>query len=126
MKKVIQTELAPKAIGPYSQAVDVGNTVYCSGQIALDPTTMTLVSDDIAAQAIQVLTNLQTVITAAGGRLEDVVKLTIYLTDLADFAVVNNVMTQFFNPPYPARTTVAVAALPKEAKLEIDAIMVKR
>src|SRR3990167_3093076 len=126
MKKVIQTELAPKAIGPYSQAVDVGNTVYCSGQIALDQTTMTLVSDDIAAQAIQVLTNLQTVITAAGERLEDVVKLTIYLTDLADFAVVNNVMTQFFNPPYPARTTVAVAALPKEAKLEIDAIMVKR
>ncbi|TAK73086.1 MAG: RidA family protein [Gammaproteobacteria bacterium] len=124
MKHQIQTEAAPRAIGPYSQAIKIGNTVYFSGQIPLHPETMALVSDDFAAQAEQVFNNLEAVSKAAGGGLEAIVKLTIYLTDMASFPVVNTTMTRFFQPPYPARTTVQVSALPKAAQIEIDAVMV--
>jgi reactive intermediate/imine deaminase len=124
MKQIIQTNAAPKAIGPYSQAVKVGNTVYFSGQIPLDPTTMTVVTGGIAAEAKQVLTNLQAVAMAAGGGLEDMVKLTIYLTDLSYFPVINDIMMTFFKEPFPARSTVQVSALPKAVQIEIEAIMV--
>jgi len=123
MKKIIQTDHAPQAIGPYSQAIQFNSTVYFSGQIPLDPKTMLIVDDDFAKQAQQVMLNLQAVSHAAGGSLDQIVRLTIYLTDLADFSVLNNMMTQFFKPPYPARTTIQVAALPKSAKIEIDAVM---
>jgi reactive intermediate/imine deaminase len=121
----IQTEQAPQAIGPYSQAIQTNKntTIYFSGQIPLDPKTMNMVSDDFRAQANQVFTNLEKVAQAAGGNLDDVLKLTIYLTDLNDFKVVNEVMLQYFKEPYPARTTIQVVALPKAAKIEIDAIM---
>lgn len=124
MSKTIHTEEAPSAIGPYSQAIQVANVVYFSGQIALDPKTMTLVSDDIHAQALQVFNNLKAVATAAQGDLSKIVKLTIYLIDFKDFAIVNEVMQDFFVAPYPARTTIQVAGLPKSAQLEVDAIMV--
>lgn len=124
MKNKIDTQHAPKAIGPYSQAIQVGNTVYFSGQIAFDPKTMELVSHDFAAQAMQVMTNLQEVSKAAGGSLDAIVKLTIYLTDLAHFSILNEVMTRFFQQPYPARSTIQVSALPKAALIEIDAVMV--
>jgi reactive intermediate/imine deaminase len=124
MKTTIQSEQAPRAIGPYSQAIRVHNTVYFSGQIPLDPATMTIVSDEFAAQATQVFTNLQAVSTAAGGSLDAIVKLTIYLTDLATFAEMNDIMMRFFRDPFPARTTIQVAALPKAARIEIDAVMV--
>lgn len=124
MKRQIETQDAPQAIGPYSQAIHAGNTVYFSGQIPLDPKTMQLVSDDFSSQAKQVLNNLQAVSLAAGGSLEKIVKLTIYLTDLANFAALNEMMMQFFKPPYPARTTIQVSALPKSAQVEIDAVMV--
>lgn len=123
-KNNIQTEHAPKAIGPYSQAIQVGHVVYFSGQIPLDPKTMALVSDDFTEQAVQVLTNLSEVSKAVGGSLDNVVKLTIYLTDLSHFSILNDVMTRFFKPPYPARTTIQVSALPKTAQIEIDAVMV--
>jgi reactive intermediate/imine deaminase len=125
MKKLnVHSQHAPHAIGPYSQAIKSGNTIYFSGQIPLDPVTMALVSGDIAAQTTQVLSNLLAVSTAAGGNLDAIVKLTIYLTDLAHFSRVNEVMSKFFKEPYPARTTVQVSALPKAAQIEIDAIMV--
>jgi reactive intermediate/imine deaminase len=122
--KPIQTENAPQAIGPYSQAVRAGSTVYLSGQIALDPATQTMVDGDAEAQARRVFENLKAVARAAGGSLADIVRMTIYLTDLADFARVNEVMAQYCQAPYPARATVGVAALPRGARVEIDAILV--
>jgi reactive intermediate/imine deaminase len=126
MKTQIFTSKAPKAIGTYSQAIKVDQTVYLSGQIPLDPATMELVSNDFTAQAKQVFTNLQEVAAAAGGSLDGVVKLTIYLTDLAQFPLVNGVMEQFFTAPYPARATIQISALPKGAQIEVDAILVIR
>jgi len=123
-KEKIHTVDAPDAIGPYSQAIKIGDTVYLSGQIPLDPMTMMLVDGDIRAQTEQVLKNMQAVVKAAGGSLSDIVKLTIYLTDLSHFAKVNEVMTRYFVTPYPARTTIQVAALPKAATVEVDAIMI--
>jgi reactive intermediate/imine deaminase len=123
-KQVIQSDQAPKAIGPYSQAIKVGSTVYFSGQIPLHPKTMALVEGDFSAQVRQVFVNLQEVAQAAGGGLKDIVKLTIYLTDLSHFSVFNDVMMAFFTPPYPARTTIQVSALPKAAQVEVEAIMV--
>lgn len=124
MKEIIHTEHAPAAIGAYSQAVRAGNTVYLSGQIPLNPATGELVAGDFAAQAEQVFRNLQAVITAAGGTFADVVKINAYLTDLGDFAVFNQVMAQFIAQPYPARAAVGVAALPKGALVEAEAVMV--
>lgn len=124
MKECINTPAAPQAIGVYSQAVKCGNTVYLSGQIPLDPVSMTLVSGDFAAQAAQVFANLQAVANAAGGSLAHIVKLTIYLIDLAQFSVLNEIMASYFSAPYPARATIQVSALPKAAQIEIDAIMV--
>lgn len=123
MKTVIQTPHAPQIVGPYSQAVRVGNSIFLSGQIPLDPQTMTVVSEDFTAQAVQVFKNLEQVCKAAGGELSDIVKLTVYLTDLSFFAVFNEIMAGVFKPPYPVRTTIQVAALPKEVKIEIDAMM---
>ena len=111
-------------IGPYSQAIQSANTIYFSGQIPLDPESMHIVSDDFAMQAEQVFRNLQSVCKAANGSLQNIVKLTIYLIDLAHFPVLNEIMKNFFEEPYPARTTIQVSALPKEAQIEIDAIMV--
>ncbi|MDK4528642.1 RidA family protein [Kingella kingae] len=123
-KQIIQTEQAPAAIGAYSQAVRAGDTVYLSGQIPLMPATMTLVSDDFAEQAHQVFKNLRAVCEAAGGSLNDIVKLNAYLTDLADFATFNEVMSQYFAQPFPARAAVGVASLPRGSKVEAEAVMV--
>lgn len=122
-KQIIHTEAAPQAIGTYSQAVRCGATVYLSGQIGLDPRTMELVSG-IGPQIERVFENLKAVAQAAGGGLADIVKLTVYLTDLGDFARVNEVMARYFKPPYPARAAVGVAALPRGALVEMDAVMV--
>lgn len=122
-KTAISTKNAPAALGPYSQAVRVGNTVYLSGQIPLDPATAELVAGDITAQANQSFSNLKAVAEAAGGSLGQCVKLTLFVTDLADFAKVNDVMAQFMDEPYPARSTVEVSALPKGASFEVEAIM---
>ena len=122
-RQIIHTDSAPAAIGPYSQAVKAGNTVYLSGQIPLDPATMELVSDDVAAQARQVFNNLAAVCDAAGGSLSKIVRVGIYLTDLARFAEVNAVMAEFFDAPYPARSTIEVSALPRGARVEVDAVM---
>lgn len=122
-REIISTVQAPAAIGTYSQAVKVGATVYLSGQIALDPVTMTLV-DGIEAQIRRVFANLDAVARAAGGSLNEVVKLTVFLTDLSHFALVNQLMAEYFQPPYPARAAVGVAALPRGAQVEMDAIMV--
>ncbi len=122
-RAVISTPEAPEAIGPYSQAVKVGNTVWLSGQIPLVPDTMELVDGDIRAQATQVFENLAAVASAAGGGLDNAVKINISLTDLGDFAVVNEVMASFFSEPYPARACVQVAALPKGADIEVEAIL---
>lgn len=122
-KQIISTSQAPAAIGPYSQAVRAGDQVFLSGQIALDPVTMEIVSGGIDAQARRVLDNLAAVASAAGGTLNDCVKLTIYLTDLKDFAAVNGVMEQYFDAPYPARATIQIAALPRQSLVEIDAVM---
>lgn len=124
MKMQINSQMAPQPIGAYSQAIQAGNTVYFSGQIPLDPNTMAMVAGDFAAQAEQVFMNLQAVCKAAGGSTDDIVKLTVYLTDLSEFPVFNETMTKFFSEPYPARTTIQVSALPKGAQIEIDAIMV--
>jgi len=121
--KTIQTSRAPQAIGTYSQAVRTGDTVYLSGQIPLEPKTMEMVAGDIRAQAHQVFTNLAAVANAAGGGLGDIVKLTVYLADLKDFPIINEVMSEYFKAPYPARAAVGVAALPKGAGVEIEAIM---
>ena len=123
-RAVITTQSAPAAIGPYSQAIRVGQTVYLSGQIALDPTTGQLVAGDVEAQARRAFANLQAVAEAAGGGLEHCVKLTLFLTDLTHFAAVNAVMQSFFQAPYPARSTVGVAALPRGALFEVEAVMV--
>lgn len=123
-RQIIHTELAPAAIGPYSQAVRVGDTVYLSGQIPLDPATGRLIEGDIGAQARRAFDNLQAVAAAAAGSLDQVVRLGLYLTDLDDFAAVNAVMGDYFKPPYPARSTIEVAGLPRGAALEVDAVMV--
>lgn len=122
-KSIIATGNAPAAIGTYSQAVRTGNTVYMSGQIPLHPESMTLVGDAFSDQCERVFSNLQAVAEAAGGSLKDIVKMTIYLTDLGNFATVNEIMARFFNEPFPARAAVEVAGLPKDAQIEVDAIM---
>jgi reactive intermediate/imine deaminase len=122
-KVIISTDNAPAAIGTYSQAVKIGTTVYLSGQIPLVPDTMELVSEDYTAQAEQVFKNLTAVCEAAGGELQDMVKLQIYLTDLGEFAIVNEVMAKFFKEPYPARAAIGVKQLPKGAQIEIDGIL---
>lgn len=124
MFEKIHTDSAPAAIGPYSQATKVGNTVYLSGQIPLDPKTMEVVEGGIAAQTNQVFANLIAVTKAAGGGLQNLAKLTIFLTDLNDFATVNSIMAEYFSEPYPARATIQVSALPKGVAVEIEAIMV--
>ena len=121
-RQIIHTEAAPKAIGTYSQAVRCGGTVYLSGQIGLDPATMELVAG-AGPQIHRVFQNLQAVARAAGGELKDTVKLTIYLTDLGNFALVNEVMAGYFQAPYPARAAVGVASLPRAALVEIDGIL---
>jgi reactive intermediate/imine deaminase len=123
-RSIIATELAPAAIGPYSQAVRAGNTVYFSGQIPLDQATGTLVDGDIAAQTRRVFDNLAAVAKVAGGSLAQIVRLGIYVTDLANFATVNAVMAEYFQTPYPARSTIEVSGLPKGAEVEIDTVMV--
>ena len=123
-KIIIQTDQAPQAIGTYSQAVKVGNTVYLSGQIPLVPETMELEAGDMEAQIRRVFDNLAAVAAAAGGSLADLVKLNIYLTDLGHFPLVNQVMATYFQAPYPARAAVGVAALPKGAVVEMDGILV--
>jgi reactive intermediate/imine deaminase len=123
-RTIIATELAPSAIGPYSQAVCVENTVYFSGQIPLDPATGSLVDGDITAQTRRVFENLDAVAKAAGGSLAEIVRVGIYVTDLANFAAVNAVMAEYFQQPYPARSTIEVSGLPKAAQVEVDAIMV--
>ncbi|WP_415893947.1 RidA family protein [Neptuniibacter sp. PT8_73] len=123
-KSIISTENAPSAIGTYSQAVRVGNTVYMSGQIPLIPATMEMVTESFEAQAERVFKNLQAVAEAAGGSLSDVVKVTILLSDMSHFAMVNEVMARYFSEPYPARAAFAVKQLPKDADIEVEAIMV--
>ncbi|MDE1984840.1 MAG: RidA family protein [Gammaproteobacteria bacterium] len=122
-RNLIHSEHAPEAIGPYSQAVRAGNTVYLSGQIGLDPRTGELVTGGLEPQARRVFENLQAVAEAAGDGLQQVVRVTVYLTDLRDFAKLNEVMVGYFSPPYPARVTVGVAALPRGAVVEVDAVM---
>ena len=122
-KTIIHTDNAPAAIGTYSQAVKTGNTVYLSGQIPLVPETMELVEGDISGRIHQVFKNLQAVCAASGGSLQDIAKLNIFLTDLQNFAVVNEIMAEYFSEPYPARAAVGVASLPKGALVEMDAIM---
>jgi reactive intermediate/imine deaminase len=123
-RQIIATAQAPAAIGPYSQAVRAGTTVYCSGQIPLDPATGALVEGDITAQARRVFENLKAVAAAAGGSLDDAVRVGIYVTDLQHFAAVNAVMAEYFKTPYPARSTIEVSGLPKGAQVEVDAILV--
>ncbi len=122
-KEIISTDSAPQAIGTYSQAVKVGNTVYLSGQIPLVPETMELIEGDMRAQITRVFDNLSAVTSAAGGSLADISKLNIFLTDLSHFPLVNEIMAEYFAEPYPARAAVGVASLPKGAMVEMDAIM---
>lgn len=122
-RKIIQTDDAPAAIGAYSQAVRAGNLVFLSGQIPLDPRTMELVEGDFEARARRVFDNLAAVARAAGGGLDDVVKLTVYLTDLGNFGTVNTVMADYFSEPWPARAAVGVASLPKGADVEAEAVL---
>jgi 2-iminobutanoate/2-iminopropanoate deaminase len=126
MKRAIQTGKAPAAIGPYSQAIDGGGTIFCSGQIGLEPATGMLVDGGIEAETRRALDNIREVLGAAELGLEDVVKITIFLLDLGDFDIVNRVYGEHFNAPYPARATVGVAALPRNARIEIEAIAVRR
>jgi reactive intermediate/imine deaminase len=123
-KTIIQTDHAPQAIGTYSQAVKVDNTVYMSGQIPLDPASMEVVEGGIEAEITRVFDNLKAVATASGGSLADVVKLNIFLTDLGNFPNVNEIMAQYFQQPYPARAAIGVAALPKGVGVEMDAVLV--
>lgn len=123
-RSTIATSAAPAAIGTYSQAIAAGGAVWLSGQIPLDPVTMTMVEGDIEAEVRQVFGNLAAVAAAAGSSLDDAVRLTVYLTDLADFGVVNRVMDEVLKPPYPARATVQVAGLPRGARVEVDAVLV--
>ena len=124
MRVAIHTDLAPAAIGTYSQAIKCGDTVYLSGQIPLDPKTMQLCSDDISMQIDQVITNLAAVCTDSGGGLDDVVKLSVYLIDLAHFPLINDAMARFFTKPYPARVALGVSSLPRGSQVEIDGVMV--
>jgi len=121
-KNAIQTSSAPAAIGPYSQAIRAGRTVYLSGQIGLDPATGNL-REGLEAQIRQVIANLKAVAEASGGTLDDIVKMTLLLADMADFATVNEILAKTFTPPYPARATYQVAALPRAARVEIEAVM---
>lgn len=121
-RTIISTDKAPAAIGTYSQAVKVGTTVYLSGQIALDPATMVM-KEGIEAQIIQVFENLKAVCEASGGSMADIAKLNIFLTDLGNFALVNEIMARYFQQPYPARAAVGVAALPRNALVEMDGVM---
>lgn len=123
-REIIDTASAPQAIGTYSQAIRVGQTVYLSGQIPLVPETMQIVEGDIGTQIEQVLKNIQAVAEAAGGSLAEIVKINVFLTDLTNFPIVNEIMSRYFQPPYPARAAVGVAALPKGAQVEMDAIIV--
>lgn len=123
-RQIIHTDQAPAAIGPYSQAVRAGGTVYFSGQIPLDPATGEIVAGDIGAQARRAFDNLKAVAEAAGGSLDRIVRLGLYLTDLGQFAAVNAVMQEYFQAPFPARSTIEVSALPKGAGFEVDAVMV--
>jgi len=122
-REIITTDQAPQAIGTYSQAVKVGTTVYLSGQIPLEPETMTVIEGDTEAQIRRVFDNLAAVAKAAGGSLADVAKLNIFLTDLANFGTVNTVMAEYFTQPYPARAAIGVAQLPRDVGVEMDAIM---
>ena len=122
-KIIIATENAPAAIGTYSQAVKVDSTVYLSGQIPLVPSTMQIVSDDFEAQVVQVFDNLTAVCTAAGGTINDIVKLNIFLIDLSHFAKVNEIMSRYFSQPYPARAAIGVKQLPKDSQVEMDGVM---
>ncbi|HEY0662086.1 MAG TPA: RidA family protein [Lysobacter sp.] len=123
-RDIIHTSKAPAAIGPYSQAVRVGNTVYLSGQVALDPASGLLVEGDVTAQARRAFDNLRAVCEAGGGSLDQVVRAGLYLTDLGNFAAVNAVMAEYFSAPYPARSTIEVSGLPRGALFEVDAVMV--
>jgi len=123
-KEPIHTPRAPAAIGPYSQAIRAGNTIYLSGQIPLDPATMEIVKGDIRAQIRRVFDNLAAVAEASGGSLADAVRLTVYLTDLANFAIVNEIMAEYCKAPYPARAAIGVAQLPRGAAVEVDGILV--
>jgi reactive intermediate/imine deaminase len=123
MKTIINTENAPSAIGTYSQAVKVNNTVYLSGQIPLVPASMEVISDDFTEQTHQVFKNIVAVCEAAGGNINDMVKVNIFMIDLANFAIVNEVMSQYFEQPYPARAAVQVSRLPKDVKIEIDGVL---
>ena len=122
-KEIISTENAPQAIGPYSQAVKAGNLMFISGQIPLDPKTGDLVSESIEDQAKQVLDNVKSICEASGNSLDDIVKISIFLTDLSNFSVVNDVMKEYFSEPYPARATVEVSGLPLGVNVEIEAIV---
>ena len=123
-KQAIQTKDAPAAIGTYSQAIRAGNTIYLSGQIPLDPKSMQLVTGDTRAEIARVFDNLAAVAAAAGASLENAVRITVYLTDLKNFALVNEVMAEYFEEPYPARAAIGVAALPRGAAVEVDAVLV--
>ena len=125
-RQPIHSDHAPAAIGPYSQAIRAGNTVYLSGQTPIDPATGALVEGDIEAQARRAFDNLQAVCEAAGGSFDDIVRVGLYLTDLGQFAAVNAVMAEYFAQPYPARSTIGVSALPKASAFEVDAVMVLR
>jgi len=122
-REIIHTDKAPQAIGTYSQAVKVGNTVYLSGQIPLVPETMELIEGDMEAQIRRVFDNLSAVTAASGGSLADIAKLNIFLTDLSHFPLVNSVMADYFQQPYPARAAIGVASLPKDSEVEIDGVM---
>jgi reactive intermediate/imine deaminase len=122
-KKIISTANAPAAIGTYSQAAQVGNTVWVSGQIALDPATKELIGGGIEAEAHQVFKNVKAIVAAAGASLDDVVKATVFLTDLGNFALVNKVMAEYFREPYPARAALGVSALPRGAQIEVECIV---
>ena len=122
-KVIIQTNKAPKAIGTYSQAIKINQTIYLSGQIPLVPETMMIIEGDISAQITQVFDNLKAVAEAAGGDLSDIVKLNVFLTDLSHFPIVNEIMGHYFEEPYPARAAIGVAALPKNVGVEMDGVM---
>ena len=123
-RTAIHSDHAPAAIGPYSQATRAGNLVFFSGQVPLDPATGNLVEGDIAAQARQAFDNIKAVVAAAGGSMDDIVRVGLYLTDLSQFGEVNAVMAEYFSQPYPARSTIEVSALPRGARFEVDAVMV--
>lgn len=122
MKKQIETAAAPKAIGPYSQAIQVGNTVYISGQIPLDPNTAQMVEGGIESETKRVLENIKAIMKASGGEMANIVKTTILLTDMNDFSKVNEIYASYFSPPFPARATFQVSRLPRDARIEIEAI----